>query len=49
MIAPEVVSDSVPKLLERGYKFVTVDDCLGDGSPYEIVGQPGRPDGSWTC
>jgi len=47
----QVLPYAVPKLQAAGYKLVAVDTCLGgDGEwPYEYVGEPGQPDGSWTC
>lgn len=39
------------QLQNRGYQLVAVDTCLGDDGewPYQWVGQPGNPDGSWRC
>ncbi|WWC71124.1 uncharacterized protein I206_105077 [Kwoniella pini CBS 10737] len=47
----EVLPNSVWKLQQAGYQLVAVDTCLGDDGewPYEYVGEPGTPDGSWTC
>lgn len=53
-----VLSDSIDatwygvnELRNRGYQMVSVDTCLGGAGewPYEWVGEPGQPDGSWTC
>ncbi|WWC88290.1 uncharacterized protein L201_003198 [Kwoniella dendrophila CBS 6074] len=47
----EVLPNSVWKLQQAGYQLVAVDTCLGDAGewPYEYIGEPGTPDGSWTC
>ncbi|WRT66748.1 uncharacterized protein IL334_003711 [Kwoniella shivajii] len=47
----DVLPNSVWKLQQAGYQLVAVDTCLGsDGEwPYEYIGEPGTPDGSWTC
>ncbi|KAK6907885.1 hypothetical protein I203_101886 [Kwoniella mangroviensis CBS 8507] len=47
----EVLPNSVWKIQQAGYSLVAVDTCLGDSGewPYEYVGEPGQPDGSWTC
>jgi peptidoglycan/xylan/chitin deacetylase (PgdA/CDA1 family) len=47
----EVLPWAVPQLQSQGYQLVAVDTCLGANGewPYEWVGNPGNPDGSWTC
>nr|ODN92440.1 deacetylase [Cryptococcus depauperatus CBS 7841] len=46
----EVILQSAPKLKGAGYQLMTVNDCIGDSDyPYEIVGQPGIKDQTWTC
>ncbi|QRV72791.1 chitin deacetylase [Ceratobasidium sp. AG-Ba] len=36
------------KLQGKGYKLVTVAECLGE-NPYISTGTPAKPDASWTC
>ncbi|GAA5876878.1 hypothetical protein JCM1840_002688 [Sporobolomyces johnsonii] len=43
-VAPTVV----PMLIKKGYKLVTVAECLGV-SPYQSIGTPGKRDKTWTC
>lgn len=43
-----VVPAVVPELLTRGYKLVTVAECLGL-SPYQSIGSPSARDATWTC
>lgn len=38
----------IPMLRQKGWKLVTMADCLGV-SPYQSVGSPGKRDASWTC
>ncbi|ORX37052.1 hypothetical protein BD324DRAFT_579268 [Kockovaella imperatae] len=47
----EVLPYAVPRLQGAGYQLVAVDTCLGSSGewPYEWVGEPGTPDGSWYC
>lgn len=49
--ATQVMPSKVWQLQNAGYQLVAVDTCLGnDGEwPYQWVGQPGNPDGSWHC
>jgi len=49
--AYDVLPYAVPRLQGAGYQLVAVDTCLGsDGEwPYEYIGEPGSPDGSWYC
>jgi hypothetical protein len=49
--AYDVAPYAVGTLQRAGYQLVAVDTCLGDDGewPYEYVGEPGTPDGSWTC
>lgn len=51
LAAFDVVPYAAGRLQNAGYQLVSVDTCLGDAGewPYEYVGQPGTPDGSWTC
>ncbi|KAI5481137.1 carbohydrate esterase family 4 protein [Pseudohyphozyma bogoriensis] len=44
-----VMPTVIPKLVKAGYKLVTVAQCLGDSSPYQKVGTPGKRDKTWTC
>ncbi|KAF7317182.1 Chitin deacetylase [Mycena chlorophos] len=44
----EVVPWVLPELLSKGYKPVTVAECLGV-EPYTFVGSFGERDSSWTC
>ncbi|CAE6401881.1 unnamed protein product [Rhizoctonia solani] len=46
--AHEVIPYVIPKLQAAGYKLVTLAECLGQ-QPYQSVGSPQTPDGSWTC
>lgn len=52
---PATAYDTVPYAVGRlegaGYQLVAVDTCLGGNGewPYEYVGEPGTPDGSWQC
>lgn len=43
-----VIPNVVPKLIKKGYKLVTVAECLGL-SPYQSVGKPSKRDSTWTC
>ncbi|KAL1408064.1 hypothetical protein Q8F55_004861 [Vanrija albida] len=47
----QVVPFSVPKLTCQGYSLRSVDTCLGSNGewPYQYIGPPGNPDGSWHC
>ncbi|KAK8864144.1 hypothetical protein IAR55_001390 [Kwoniella newhampshirensis] len=47
----QVLPYAVPRLESAGYRLVSVDTCLGGNGewPYEYIGEPGTPDGSWTC
>jgi peptidoglycan/xylan/chitin deacetylase (PgdA/CDA1 family) len=47
----QVLPYAVPQLQARGYQLVAVDTCLGGAGewPYEYVGEPQNPDGSWYC
>lgn len=47
----QVLPYAVPRLQQAGYQIVSVDTCLGSEGewPYEYVGEPGEPDGSWVC
>ncbi|OCF35058.1 deacetylase [Kwoniella heveanensis CBS 569] len=49
--ASQVVPYAINRLNNAGYQLVAVDTCLGDAGewPYEWVGEPGTPDGSWYC
>ncbi|WWD18831.1 hypothetical protein CI109_103286 [Kwoniella shandongensis] len=49
--ATQVLPYAVPRLEGAGYRLVSVDTCLGGNGewPYEYIGEPGTPDGSWTC
>ncbi|PRQ75731.1 hypothetical protein AAT19DRAFT_12753 [Rhodotorula toruloides] len=38
----------IPMLRQKGWKLVSMADCLGM-SPYQSVGSPGKRDSSWTC
>ncbi|GAA6059944.1 hypothetical protein JCM10212_003084 [Sporobolomyces blumeae] len=46
--AEKVVPNVVPMLISKGYKLVTVAECLGV-SPYQSVGKASKRDSSWTC
>ncbi|GAA5881625.1 hypothetical protein JCM16303_005515 [Sporobolomyces ruberrimus] len=46
--AEKVVPSVVPMLVNKGYKLVTVAECLGV-SPYQSIGKPSKRDSSWTC
>lgn len=45
----QVLPYAVPLLENAGYTLVTVDQCLGDSSPYQSVGQPQTRDSTWHC
>ncbi|KAK4048532.1 hypothetical protein OIV83_004700 [Microbotryomycetes sp. JL201] len=47
--ADTVIPNVVPKLLAKGWKLVTVNECLGPYSRYQSVGKPGVRDSTWTC
>jgi peptidoglycan/xylan/chitin deacetylase (PgdA/CDA1 family) len=44
--AHEVIPHAISVLQAKGYKFVTLAECLGE-QPYQSVGTPAT--GSWTC
>ncbi|GAA5903139.1 chitin deacetylase [Sporobolomyces salmoneus] len=44
----KVIPSIVPMLVNKGYKLVTVAECLGV-SPYQSTGKASRRDSSWTC
>ncbi|KAK7030471.1 hypothetical protein VNI00_014058 [Paramarasmius palmivorus] len=46
--AHTVLPQVVQWLNQRGYRMVTVAECLGM-QPYQNVGQPQQNDGSWKC
>ncbi|GAA5931042.1 chitin deacetylase [Sporobolomyces koalae] len=46
--AKKVIPSVVPMLVNKGYKLVTVAQCLGV-SPYQSVGKASKRDSSWTC
>ncbi|KAK7466197.1 hypothetical protein VKT23_004921 [Stygiomarasmius scandens] len=46
--AHQVIPYAVQQLQNAGYRFATVAECLGL-DPYQSVGSPQTPDGSWTC
>ncbi|KDE05921.1 hypothetical protein MVLG_03734 [Microbotryum lychnidis-dioicae p1A1 Lamole] len=46
--AQTVVPHILPRLIAKGYKLVTVDECLGV-EPYREVGTLGVRDATWTC
>ncbi|GAA6008464.1 hypothetical protein JCM11491_004488 [Sporobolomyces phaffii] len=46
--AEKVIPSIVPMLVNKGYRLVTVAECLGQ-SPYQSVGKPSKRDSSWTC
>ncbi|GAA5987484.1 hypothetical protein JCM5350_003097 [Sporobolomyces pararoseus] len=46
--AEKVVPSVVPMLVNKGYKLVTVAQCLGV-NPYQSVGKASKRDSSWTC
>ncbi|SCZ94774.1 BZ3500_MvSof-1268-A1-R1_Chr12-1g03649 [Microbotryum saponariae] len=46
--AQTVVPHILLQLIVKGYKLVTVDECLGV-EPYREVGTPGVRDATWTC
>jgi hypothetical protein len=41
----------VPQFTSRGYRLVTVNQCVTDGEdwPYTFVGPYGTRDSSWVC
>ncbi|TIA88585.1 hypothetical protein E3P99_02527 [Wallemia hederae] len=43
-----VMPSVVPSLVDRGYRLITVADCL-DLEPYLEVGEPQERDETWTC
>ncbi|SCV72939.1 BQ2448_6864 [Microbotryum intermedium] len=43
-----VVPQVVPMLIQKGYKLVTVDACLGI-NPYQSIGKASKKDKTWTC
>ncbi|WOO78040.1 Chitin deacetylase [Vanrija pseudolonga] len=47
----QVLPFAVPKLQCQGYSLRAVDTCLGSNGewPYQYIGPPGTPDGSWKC
>ncbi|KAG7093316.1 hypothetical protein E1B28_006998 [Marasmius oreades] len=47
--AHQVIPQVVSQLKAAGYRMVTVAECLGGMNPYQSVGEPGTPDGSWSC
>ncbi|KAM0786037.1 hypothetical protein ACM66B_006850 [Microbotryomycetes sp. NB124-2] len=47
--ADTVIPNVVPKLLAKGWKLVTVNECLGPYSRYQKVTTPGVRDSTWTC
>ncbi|KAI5887221.1 carbohydrate esterase family 4 protein [Schizophyllum commune H4-8] len=44
----EVLSEAIDILQAKGYRLVTLAECLGK-EPYQNVGQRGQKDGSWQC
>jgi peptidoglycan/xylan/chitin deacetylase (PgdA/CDA1 family) len=44
----QVLPYAIQRLQAAGYRLVTVAECLGMPA-YQSVGNPGTPDGSWTC
>ncbi|KAK4053622.1 hypothetical protein OIO90_003861 [Microbotryomycetes sp. JL221] len=46
--ANTVIPNVVPKLQAKGWKLVTVAECLGH-TPYQSVTTPGKRDSTWTC
>ena len=47
----DVAPNAASALQQAGYELVAVDTCIGSAGewPYEYVGEPGTPDGSWVC
>ncbi|GAA6046787.1 hypothetical protein JCM3770_005643 [Rhodotorula araucariae] len=43
-----VLPSVVPALVNKGYKLVSIAECLGS-SPYQSTGAAGTRDGTWTC
>ncbi|BGP43362.1 hypothetical protein JCM10450v2_007514 [Rhodotorula kratochvilovae] len=43
-----VIPSVAPALVKKGYKLVTIAECLGL-SPYQSVGAAGKRDRTWTC
>ncbi|KAH6913488.1 chitin deacetylase [Coprinopsis sp. MPI-PUGE-AT-0042] len=43
-----VLPYAIQRLQQAGYRLVTVAECLGQ-NPYQWVGAPATPDGSWGC
>ena len=44
----DVIPYAVQQFKAKGYKMVTVAECLG-ASPYQSTGTPATRDSSWTC
>ncbi|KAJ1302871.1 hypothetical protein OPQ81_003171 [Rhizoctonia solani] len=44
----KVIPYALQKIKEKGYKMVTVAQCLGM-EPYQVITSPSSRDGSWTC
>lgn len=43
-----VIPAVVPALKAKGYKLVSMAECLGQ-SAYQSTGTPGKRDSTWTC
>lgn len=43
-----VAPKAIPLLSARGYDLVGMDTCLAI-EPYQVVGEPGTRDDTWTC
>lgn len=47
--ARTIVPQVVPYILKKGFKLVTVAECLSDAQPYQKIGRAGIRDATWTC
>ncbi|CAE6470003.1 unnamed protein product [Rhizoctonia solani] len=44
----DVIPYAIQQIKAKGYKMVTVSECLGQ-SPYQSTGSPATRDSTWTC
>ncbi|KAG9126727.1 Carbohydrate esterase 4 protein [Ceratobasidium sp. 392] len=45
----EVIPHAIRKFKAKGYKLVTVAECLGSQTPYQSIGSPSARDSTWKC